>query len=74
MTSLPEGIGHVSVVERIDGYLCDDVGEGDHEEGELDEHQCVDERVETESKQSHQTHTEHHGTQLQVTPVDHIED
>ena len=33
----------------------------------------MDERVETESEQRHQTDTENHGTQLYVTPVDHIE-
>ena len=69
----PEWIGHISVVERVDGYLCDNVGQGHHQEGELDEDQRVDERVETESEQRHQTDAENNSTQLYVTPVDHIE-
>ena len=48
-----EGVSNISVVERVNGYLGDDVGECDHEEGELNENQRVDESVETESEKGH---------------------
>ena len=33
----------------------------------------MDERVETESEEGHQTHTKNNSTQLNVTPVDYIQ-
>lgn len=71
--SLPERISYVPVVEGVDGYLGDDIGEGDHHEGEEQQHGGVEEGVEGEGEQDYQVHPQHHSTHFGVLPVDQKE-
>jgi hypothetical protein len=68
-----EGVLDFLVVEGVNEDLGDDVGEGDDEEGEEEQDPGVEDGVEGEREEDHQTHPQHHRTQLQVPPVDDVE-
>ena len=72
-THLPEGVPYLLVVKGVYGNLCDNVGEGHHQDGEQEEHHGVEEGVEGEGEQDNQLHPQHHRTQLHVLPVHHIQ-
>jgi len=73
LLELPEWVLDLLVVEGVNGNLGDNVSEGDHEEGEQEQHNGVDEGVECQCQQHHQTHPQDHRTQLYIIPVDDIE-
>ena len=73
-SGIPERVVHALVEVVVDGQPGNDVGEGHYHEGQEQQHDGVDEGVEGEGEQDHQTHPKHHRTQLQVVPVDDIQD
>lgn len=68
---LPERVSDIPIIEGVQANLCDNVGEGHHQEGEEEEHNGVKEGVEGEGQYDHQTHTEYHCTDLGISPIDH---
>ena len=71
--TIPEGVLELSVVKRINGDLCDNVGERDNHEGEKQQDQSVDEGVQSQSEENHKAHTSNHCTDFDVFPVDDVE-
>ena len=73
-TNSLERILHFPVVERVNDDLGDDVGERDDHKGEEQQYPGVQESVECEGEQDHQAHSQNHCTQLDIAPVDDVED